>query len=221
MSWIADNPAQGYGASREQPAQNSRGWSQSIPSVLPNASQQLQAFTSGGIPIIQHNSAAAGILQFQFVGSDAEAPPLLPAIELELRQGVDTGATVWRVYVGRVGVAVPVAAGFILANVVRTRGPGGQLSAQLRHGIASDMDLTRYERVQVGVLSIPLPLGTNRWTAEVGPGVTVIVGTGKSTTPVGPGPATVSGIVANDASFVVTNAGPGDVDVLLRFSVNC
>jgi hypothetical protein len=215
------NPAEGYGPGREEPAQNARGWSADVPSIAINPDQQLLPFPSGGIPVMQHTSNAAGILQLQFLGDDNEFPPRLPAVEVEIRQGVNTGAVVWRVYVGRVGVAVPVSAGLILGNVVRTRGPRGVLAAQLRHGIASDMAITRYERVLMlgPPLVIPLPLGTSRWECEVGPGATVSINTGKSLTVVA-GPTTASGIVANDAMFTVT-APLGDSDALFRFLGNC
>lgn len=212
------NPGVGYGPGREAPAVLSRGWSESVDSKLPNAGGGLVPATLRRI--MQHTSSIPGILQLQFLGTVA-APPLLPAIEVEITQGVDTGRVVWRVYVGRIGVAVPVSAGLIYADVVRTRGVPGQVSAQLRAGIASDMALTFYERIAAfSQVEIPVPLGASQWIVELGAGVTVTVNTGKSINAL-VGPTTATGILANDAVFLLTNTGGGAEDVLCRFLGNC
>lgn len=215
---LKPDPATGYGPPREQPDLSSRGWSETIDNQTPAVDGQMIPLLAPR-RVMQHTSNAQGILQLQFIGQ--ESPPLSPALEIEITQGVDTGRVIWRVYVGRVGVAVPVPAGLIYADAVRTRGPGGLLAAQLRQGSPSFMNLTFYERIPAATqLPIPLPLGTNRWEVEVGPGVTVSVSTGKSLVAVGPGPATGSGIVTNDAIFNVTNAGGVAVDCLVRFTGN-
>lgn len=223
MSWPIDplvqiDPARGYGASRNEPARNARGWTADVPAQLPNATQELLPLASGGVAIMQADVAHGSMLQLQFLGEPAL--PLLPAVEVELRQGVDTGAIVWRAYVGGVGVAVPVPAGFILANVVSTRGLPGRIHAQLRWGLPSSIHQCRYARLQVGSNPIAVPLGAQEWEVETGPGVAVTVATGKSTVPV-PAASRVAGLLPNDATFSITNAGPGAVDVLVRFAVNC
>lgn len=212
------NPNIGYGPTREQPAVLSRGWSETIAAQLPNPTGALLV-ASPPRRVMQHTSAIPGILQLQFLGE--EGPPLSPAVEVEITQGVDTGRIIWRVYVGRVGVAVPVSAGLIYADVVRTRGLAGQFSAQLRAGIASDMALSVYERVPaLSSVGIPLPLGSSRWEVELGPGATVTVATGKSSTAL-VGPISASGILSNDAVFLLTNTGGAATDVLCRFLGNC
>lgn len=207
----------GYGPAREQLPRNSRGWSEGINPLLPVTGTMLQLSTP--VRVVDHEAHGPGILQLQFVGEDA--PPFAPALDVQILQGVDTGLVQSTVYVGRVGVAVPCSAGKILADVVRTRGLPGRIVAQFRPGIASDMGLSYWELVPGGTtVTIPVPLGTSRWTVELAAGVSISVNVGKGLTVVGPGPVVVSGIMPNDGTFQLTATPGPPVGVLLRFEGN-